>query len=98
MIIVAGVMMGWSLEGVLWRLRPTIDRVVVKLAGHAGRLWRKRPPQWFRRQTPSDARPAPVPAQHTIPRPIRGQRPSEGAHRARQRKARFGSRSFRRRA
>lgn len=82
-LVFAGFMMGWGAEGT-WRW--------IRQADH------RKPKQWFRRtpasEAPGSAGPLPVGPQPG-PRPIVGQRPSEGAHRAKQSRARFVQRSYR---
>lgn len=63
--------------------------------------WRRRRaegPQWFRRQTPSDARPGPAPAQHPTPSRIKGQRAAHATASPKLRQGRFGGRVRRNKA
>lgn len=57
------------------------------------RAKRKDGPQWFRRTEPG-SRPDPAAATpQPIARPVKGQRPANGAHRPTQKSVRFGGRS-----
>lgn len=97
-LVLGGMLLGWGAEGTWWRVKPLVDRGLVWLARVLGKLWRKSrrdPSQWFRRSDAAVVRPTLPPTAQPGPRPVVGQRASEGAHRATQRRVRFAGRSYR---
>lgn len=94
-LVVASFGMGWACEQAVWAVRPRIDRALIRVSAWLGRVWRRRPQQWFTRSDPAAVAPTLPPRPQPGPRPVVGQRSTGGSHRAKQRQARFGGKSFR---
>jgi len=90
LLVLGGFGMGWAFDNV----RPVLAR---SMRGWAKWFGKPAKGQWFSRSDAASVTPTLPPRPQPTFRPVRGQRPSEGAHRAKVSQARFATRTFRRR-